>query len=102
MASALAKHSGLQEIYLGGTGCFVIAVWSGDVRGGGGEAGAGHACEAGWAFLTMGDVGWDCVLLVTVWCAGNGMGEEGSKALALALAKHSGLQTIDLSGMLCF
>ena len=39
MASALAKHSGLQGINLAGTGCFVIAVWSGDVRGGGGEAG---------------------------------------------------------------
>ena len=39
MASALAKHSGLQEIGLYGTGCFVIAVWSGDVRGGRGKAG---------------------------------------------------------------
>jgi hypothetical protein len=36
LALELAKHSGLQEIFLEGTGCFVIAVWSGDVRGGGG------------------------------------------------------------------
>ena len=66
MASARAKHSGLQAIYLGGTGCFVIAVWSGDVRVGGGEAGARHACEAGWACLKMRDVGRVAVLLVTV------------------------------------
>ncbi len=66
MASALAKHSGLQEIDLSGTGCFVIAVWSGDVRGGGGEAGARHAREAGWACLKMRDVGRVAVLLVTV------------------------------------
>ena len=39
MASALANHSGLQTIDLRGRGCFVIAVLSGDVRGGGGEAG---------------------------------------------------------------
>ena len=36
LALELAKHSGLQKIDLDGTGCFVIAVWSGDVRGGGG------------------------------------------------------------------
>ena len=41
LALELAKHSGLQGIYLGGTGCFVIAVWSGDVRGGrGGRQGS--------------------------------------------------------------
>ena len=66
MASALAKHSGLHTICLYGTGCFVIAVWSGDVRGGGGEAGARHAREAGWACLKMRDVGRVAVLLVTV------------------------------------
>ena len=41
LALELAKHSGLQEIDLNGTGCFVIAVWSGDVRGGGGRQGPG-------------------------------------------------------------
>ena len=67
LALELAKHSGLQTIDLGGTGCFVSAVWSGDVRGGGGgEAGARHACEAGWACLKMRDVGRVAVLLVTV------------------------------------
>ena len=66
LALELAKHSGLQEINLSGTGCFVIAVWSGDVRGGGGEAGARHAREAGWACLKMRDVGRVAVLLVTV------------------------------------
>ena len=43
LALELAKHSGLQKIYLYGTCCFVIAVWSGDVRGGGGR-GRGQAC----------------------------------------------------------
>ena len=32
----------------------------------GGEAGARHACEAGWACLKMRDVGRVAVLLVTV------------------------------------
>ena len=66
LALELAKHSGLQTIDLQGTGCFVIAVWSGDVRGGGGEEGARHACEACWACLKMRDVGRVAVLLVTV------------------------------------
>ncbi len=59
LALELAKHSRLQEIVLTGTGCFVIAVWSGG-------AGARHACEAGWACLKMRDVGRVAVLLVTV------------------------------------
>ena len=43
LALELVKHSGLQKIELSGTGCFVIAVLSGDVRGGRG-GGRGQAC----------------------------------------------------------
>ncbi len=70
--------------------------------GGRGEAETRHSCEAGWAGLKMRDVGRVAVLLVTVWCAANGIGDEGCKALALALAKHSGLQMIGLQGTGCF
>ena len=45
---------------------FDIVVLRRDVRGRGVQAGARHACEAGWACLKMRDVGRVAVLLVTV------------------------------------
>jgi hypothetical protein len=81
----------------------MIADGRGDVQGegGAGRGGRGQACV--WSALnlcdfTMRDVGGDFAVRMTVRCAGNGIGEAGCKALASALAKHSGLQDIHLDG----
>ncbi len=69
MSGALAKHSGLQQIYLDGTlvWLLVIAVGSGDDLGLGLRQGRGMRVKrVGLVWLKMGAVGGVCVVGVTV------------------------------------